>query len=475
MTLHTSYEQAAPSGLLGRQLNACSVPMATVAADTPVSAHARLVCDRASGAVYQLLLDAGKLYSVPALVGAMDASPASPAQVETVRNHTQAPAGTLYLGDLSRYPLVIPRALAARERLILADGLSGERFEVNTSALISIADGCVDLPGRDLDEVLANYRAAIADGRDILASPSPFASRRIAQRLEETEFLPPMPETAKAILAFRQDPAGGAGELASIVGSDAALSAQILGWARSAFMGAGEVKGLKDAINRVLGVDRVVNVSLGIAINDGFGSADATRYHRLHDFWRRSIYCALMNESLVRPLVRRRRWPSTVGSAHLCGLLHPMGDIVLSHVFPQQMMALDQAERLNAHLPASLVQWDVIGLAGEQIGAYVLRHWCLPREIVESVLYALSGELALEHCTEEGGMLAGLTNLSLERLTVHGMPATPVVSTAPGERVHDLLEAGADEAIADAEDPVVTRRDDAEELVRTLRFGRRLR
>ena len=96
-----------------------------------------------------------------------------------------------------------------------------------------------------------------------------FTPLRISQRLEETLDLPPLPEVARRIIALRMIPDADGTELADILELDPGMSAQILSWARSPYYSSrGDVKTVEDAVNRVLGFDLVMNLSLGLALSN---------------------------------------------------------------------------------------------------------------------------------------------------------------------------------------------------------------
>lgn len=157
---------------------------------------------------------------------------------------------------------IVDSRLLDYEKLTLYSGNLDEYFQVNDPkkliqmASSKIEDICTELPDTNL-----NYENFYErDQHAINQSLSSFTILRIQKRLEETLELPPLPETARAIIELRSDPDADVDKLGKIVERDPSLAAQVVSWASSSYYSApGNIKSIQDAIIRVLGYDLVMN------------------------------------------------------------------------------------------------------------------------------------------------------------------------------------------------------------------------
>lgn len=206
---------------------------------------------------------------------------------------------------------------------------------------------------------------------------TPGGLRRTVESIHE---LPSIPASAARLLELAADPHAGAAELAEVIQQDAPLTATILRYANSPMYGfTGRITDVKGAIARVLGFDFVLNLALGMSIGrtlrvppDGPLGLDA--------FWRHSVYCAALVERLgtaVAPELRPRR-----GTAHVAGLLHDIGLVMLGEAFQAEFFLLNRYLRAHPETPVQAVEQRIIGVGHEQIGAWLLQSWGLPDELV---------------------------------------------------------------------------------------------
>ncbi len=206
---------------------------------------------------------------------------------------------------------------------------------------------------------------------------TPAGARPTVESIHE---LPPIPTSAARLLELAADARAGAAELAEVIQCDAPLTATILRYANSPLYGfAGRITDVKGAIARVLGFDFVLNLALGISIGrtlrvpaDGPLGLDA--------FWRHSVYCAALVERLgtaVAPELRPRR-----GTAHVAGLLHDIGLVMLGEAFQAEFFLLNRYLRAHPDTPLQAIEQRIIGVGHEQIGAWLLQSWGLPPELV---------------------------------------------------------------------------------------------
>ncbi|HQU15167.1 MAG: HDOD domain-containing protein [Gammaproteobacteria bacterium] len=238
----------------------------------------------------------------------------------------------------------------------------------------SFARPVVDLvrPDFDLDDV-----ASQPDG------PQQFTPLRIRDRIQEIHDLPPIPEMAHRLLELSLNPLADADDLAHVVQLDPSLAAQVVSYATSPFYGyRGRVDSVRDAITRVLGFDMVMNMGLGIAIGKSLRIPHEGPLG-MKAYWRHAIYTAALTERLATSLPREFR--IRPGMAYLAGLLHDFGHLLLGHVFKPGFILLNRFISVNPEIPITDLETYVLGVRHDQIGAWLMRSWGMPEELLVAV------------------------------------------------------------------------------------------
>ncbi len=241
-----------------------------------------------------------------------------------------------------------------------------------------------------------------------------FSSLRIQGRIEEISDLPPLPGVALEIIQLKANRFATAIDLADIIAKDPALSALIMGWANSAFYGfQGSIDSLQTAISTVLGYDMVINLCLGIALSQTLKVPEEGPIG-LKNYWRQAVLCAHLSEKLSMRMQPASRPHS--GLVYLSGLLHNIGHLLLGHSFPPQFFVLNRFIEVNPHISVSTIEHYVLGVTHEEIGAWLLKNWNLPDEIVDATRWHHEEEYASPNAVYSNLIL--LSNCMLGNLQV---------------------------------------------------------
>jgi len=213
----------------------------------------------------------------------------------------------------------------------------------------------------------------------------------VAKKLERIYKLPPMPETAVRILHLTSDPDSEVGQLSELVERDPSLSAQIMRYARSAlFNYRGELTCIKDAINRVLGFDRVSQLAMGIAASKAF-----TIPHDgplgLQRFWQHALYTGVLSQAFA--LMADPDLELNDKDAYLAGLLHNFGILLIGHLFPPEFKMLNKLRETEPEASMRDIEQQVFGIGSAQqfislghgsMGAILLKLWGLPESTIKT-------------------------------------------------------------------------------------------
>lgn len=168
-------------------------------------------------------------------------------------------------------------------------------------------------------------------------------------------------------------------DAAFIIEKDPALTLQLLKIVNSAFYGfPAKITGIKRAV-AMIGATELQNLVLAAAVIDKFSSLPGTMLS-MHDFWARSLRCALIAKELN---VYLKSGADEV--LFVCGLLHNIGQLVFFRRIPElaRTVALLQQEFTDAEELS--IEEAIIGFNHYQTGAALTGLWQLPDIITESI------------------------------------------------------------------------------------------
>jgi HD-like signal output (HDOD) protein len=275
---------------------------------------------------------------------------------------------------------------------------NGQRRDISSSELEKLFSGplnsfnniSIDAPL--IKEPVDNHED---DEEQILQALGRFQSIRLKQRLEETLDIPPLPASSHKIIRLSSDSSSSTDELCDVIALDPSLAAQVVSWASSPYYGApGSIESVEDAIIRVLGFEMVMNLALGLSMKNAFKTPEEGPRH-YQDFWLDSVTNAVLVESLVKAMPAEKR--PKIGHAYLAGLLHNFGFLAISTILPPHFSILSRYQEANSHLPAELIEMQILHFTKEQLGSWLLRYWSLPDNIWTAIRYSKKPHYYGEH------------------------------------------------------------------------------
>jgi len=190
----------------------------------------------------------------------------------------------------------------------------------------------------------------------------------------------PLPKAYIRIRQLVHDPDSSANDVAQVIQNDPAMTGRVLRIANSAYMAlVTKVDTIPRAV-QVLGLNQVHDLALAMSAVTALQDIPSPIFD-IHDFWRRSIYCAVVSKILSERLRRREG-----DRAFVSGLLHDIGHLVLAYRETETLRdALEQA-RAGGH--------DVVheerarfGFDYAEVTAALLKRWDLPDSILDPVAF----------------------------------------------------------------------------------------
>lgn len=192
--------------------------------------------------------------------------------------------------------------------------------------------------------------------------------------------LPPLSLVAQKLVTMLADDDIGLDEVAQVVEMDPGITARIIGVARSAFFGnAQSIYTVKDAIIRVLGLDMVRSLALGIALGNAF-TVEKNAGFDARRFWTTALLTADMARYTAPRLDAAHR--PEPEPAYLSGLMHNLGVLPLVHLHGARMKDIFRQLEDDPELDPTPLERERLGLDHHQAGAWLAHRWHLPREVI---------------------------------------------------------------------------------------------
>ncbi|WP_108124031.1 HDOD domain-containing protein [Saccharospirillum mangrovi] len=364
--------------------------------------------------------------------------------------------------DLVDAETYIDQRLFSAEDFFVHSGNSDRLIRVRSGAELKhkdstrIFDLCVDLPEPlpDIDDLGVFEH----DRNEIYRAVTSFTALRIRQRLSETLEIPPLSETAQAIIRLRADPDADITKLSRIVEKDPSLAAQVVSWASSSYYAApGSIKSVQDAIVRVLGYDLVMNLALGLALGKTLEMPD-DQPEGFSSYWTRAVFVAATCGALLAKIPREFR--PGFGLVYLTGLLHNFGYLILAHAFRPHFSATCRMMETNRHLPHQHIEQHLLGITGDQIAASLLHYWKMPNEVCLGIRYQIEPHYQGAH--SDHAQLVYLANHLLQK---HGL--LPGLAHEFDPAVYDYLHLSPDD-VEDAMNEIFEAKDQLAVIVQGL-------
>lgn len=290
--------------------------------------------------------------------------------------------------DFMQAETIIDKSLFEAKRIFVHSGVSSHLMALKDADAMKrqdetlIEEVATPLPFEDIDYELSLFDH---DRDEIHSAVTKFTALRIRQRLEETLEVPPLPDTAQAIIRLRVDPDANIEKLSQIVERDPSLAAQVVSWASSSYYSApGSIKSVQDAIVRVLGYDLVMNLALGLSLGKTLELPENPDSGKT-SYWHQAVYVAACVGALVSAIPREFR--PGFGLSYLSGLLHNFGYLILAHAFKPHFETTNEMILLNRHLEHQHVEKHVLGITRDQIASNLMHSWNMPGEVTMGIRY----------------------------------------------------------------------------------------
>ncbi|MCW8882135.1 MAG: HDOD domain-containing protein [Sedimenticola sp.] len=195
----------------------------------------------------------------------------------------------------------------------------------------------------------------------------------------DVKHLPPLSMTASKLMEAITDDEIDLKELAGIIEQDPGLAARIIGLANSAYFSQPTpVYSVEEAIIRVLGLNMVKSLALGITVAGAFDLDRCPRFD-LAGYWFEALASGQLARSLVMAMPVKAR--PDMNALYLGGLFHNLGVLLLVHIVGEAYSAvLQEAKKPETNLRA--IERDRLGVDHRVASLWLAEKWHLPPLII---------------------------------------------------------------------------------------------
>lgn len=179
-------------------------------------------------------------------------------------------------------------------------------------------------------------------------------------------------------------------DAAFVIEKDPSLTLRLLKIVNSAFYGfPSKITSIDRAIN-LIGAKELQSITLSTIVIERFSELP-DELLSMHDFWARSLRCALIAQGIDKHLGNEY-----ADSAFTCGILHNIGQLVFFRRIPELAKKINTLVQQQENITDAVeigIENDVIGFNHYQTGAAITKLWNLPEIITDSIRLHPSSEV----------------------------------------------------------------------------------
>ncbi len=194
--------------------------------------------------------------------------------------------------------------------------------------------------------------------------------------------LPSLPSIYNLIVAEMKSPEGSLNKVGHLISQDVSMSAKILQLVNSAFFALPRKITDPQQAAVFVGVEALKSLVLSIHVFSSFSKDAELCGFSPVAMWRHSLRTAKLAADIVRAEKADR---NVVEEAMLAGMLHDIGKLILLKIPKEYNEVMELIETTDCS--ATEAEHTVLDTSHAELGAYLLRLWGLPDNVVESVAF----------------------------------------------------------------------------------------
>lgn len=238
-----------------------------------------------------------------------------------------------------------------------------------------------------------NYQVFVEKGETITRIIMPFdifsqeqMSGLTAEIISYIDTLPKFPEDIAKIEKLLNDPDSKLSTIASYISNDVSLTTDLLKLVNSAaFSLSKECRSITDAV-KMVGIRGIKNLLYSIGSLKILGN----KTDEQKELWEHSYKTAFFSYNLARNFLHNR---IVMEDAYVCGLLHDLGKIIFSAMYPDVLEKIDNLKKEH-DIPDKVFTVLLSGINHPEIGAALAEKWNFPPALIAAIRFHHSPEQA---------------------------------------------------------------------------------
>lgn len=211
----------------------------------------------------------------------------------------------------------------------------------------------------------------------------------LQEKLKNIDRLPSFPEVVHKVLKIIRNPDVEFKEISKEIIKDPGLTSDIIRLSNSAYYHpTKEIRSIEEAI-KILGLNTLKEIVL-VAAARGILKQPVEGYKlESKEMWEHSLMVAYLSMQITENL-KLNNLPKDV--AFTTGLMHDCGKIVLASTFKKALYMVQLEYQKNPEISFISLEKKFVGYTHPEIGAFLLKRWNFPDELVDAVLHIYEPE-----------------------------------------------------------------------------------
>lgn len=198
--------------------------------------------------------------------------------------------------------------------------------------------------------------------------------------IKQINQIPQFPQKIVELQKLINDPDVEITDIAKTISNDVGITTDLLKLVNSVAFGLkAKCSNIAEAV-KLVGIRGIQNLLYSIGTMNIFTQTGTTEEQQA--LWQHSYKVGYFSYNLARVL----RIKSIIDDAYVCGLLHDVGKLVVSGLYPDVLNTISRIQR-QQKIPKQLIDIITSGMHHAEIGAKLTEKWNFPKQISASILY----------------------------------------------------------------------------------------
>lgn len=192
--------------------------------------------------------------------------------------------------------------------------------------------------------------------------------------------IPQFPENILELQKLINDPDVAIPDIAKKISGDLGITADLLKLVNSVAFGLkAKCSSIAEAV-KLVGIRGIQNLLYSIGTMNVFADTHSSTEQQM--LWQHSYKVAYFSYNLARVL----RMQSILDDSYVCGLLHDIGKLVFSGLYPDVLNAVNRIQ-IERNIPQEIIATITSGIHHAEIGARLTEKWDFPKQITASIRF----------------------------------------------------------------------------------------